>query len=383
MVLFSRLCLASIHVRLVLTELVSSDVSGSYIIGPEFEDDPATISNVSVPKGNYFQFNMSMAESKYYDCTDPTLTFPCDDERSVTVYIPHQYRDGMEAGLLVQQDGPGFDEYLRNVMDNLIGAENHERSLPVFILVSVNNAAAGQDGNGSLRDLEYDTVSGKYADFVSYEVVPKVLTDPYIKAKFPNLKVTSDPDGRASLGCSSGAAAAFSMAWFRPNLFRRVAAYSATLAKKDPFLPSNVSYPEGAWDYINLIRNTAKKPLRIFHHASQHDLGTHDPEAYEGFNTTTMSKETSHEGCLLANLGPLGMQKMIVNVISNGYDNWAEANNLTAASLEGAGYETRYAYARGACHCDSRALLQDMPNTLVWLWRGWAVKAAADVVVFV
>jgi hypothetical protein len=368
-----RACLIAVQTLQVLADSVSPDVSGSYVIGPRYNDDPATF-NASGSHGYSFQFNMSLAESQYYNCTDPTLTFPCDQDRSITVYIPHQYRDGTEAGLLVAQDGPDFDVILRNIMDNLIGIEDSDRSLPVFILVSINHASAGHDGNGSLRDLQYDTMSGKYADFVSYEVLPAVVANTHIKKVFPNLKITLDPNGRASFGCSSGATAALSMAWFRPHLFRRVAAYSATLVLKDPFLSTNLSYPEGAWDYIDLIKSSEKKPLRIFHHVSQHDLGTDDPEAYVGFNVTSQKNETTHKGCLPVDLGPLGVQPMIVGPVPNGFNNWAAANNLTAASLRTAGYETRFAYSRGACHCDKRVLLQDMPNSLAWLWRGWTPK---------
>src|SRR3954470_22762319 len=68
----------------------------------------------------------------------------------------------------------------------------------------------------------------RYARFVELEVLPAVLSDPQIKAAYPGLSFTSDPEGRAALGCSSGAAAAFTMAWFRPDLFRRVISYSGT-----------------------------------------------------------------------------------------------------------------------------------------------------------
>lgn len=264
---------------------------------------------------------------------------------------------------MVVQDGQtqGQVELMTNIMDNLIGASDPLRSLPIFIAVFVDNAAAGKDGDGSLRDVEYDTVSGKYAEFISYEVIPAVLNDLKIKTAFPQLKITADPDGRAAFGCSSGSAAALGMAWFRPDLFRRVAAYSATLVLKDEGLPSNTTYPFGAWEYIDLIRNSAKKPLRIFHHASEHDLGT---------NPIDLFGKKIARGCLRAEIGPFSIP-VTIPMVSNGKNNWLDANNRTQAALEAKGYEARFAYARRACHCDMRVLQQDMPNSLVWLWNGW------------
>ena len=64
---------------------------------------------------------------------------------------------------------------------------------------------------GSERGLEYDTVSGKYAEFVEAEVLPKV-------EKNYGVKLTKDPDARMTLGGSSGGSASFTMAWFHPEL---------------------------------------------------------------------------------------------------------------------------------------------------------------------
>ena len=84
------------------------------------------------------------------------------------------------------------------------------------------------------------------------------------------------PSGRAALGCSSGGAAAFTMGWFRPDLFTRVIAYSATLvAQQDPKAPESPMYPLGAWDYHSdkeIIKNDTtgrEKLLRIFLNANE------------------------------------------------------------------------------------------------------------------
>jgi iron(III)-enterobactin esterase len=87
-------------------------------------------------------------------------------------------------------------------LDNLIA----EKRVPVMIAVSIGNGSG--DGQGSQRGLEYDTMSGLYAQFVETEVLPLV-------EKNYNVKLTKDPDGRATMGCSSGGSAAMAMAWYR------------------------------------------------------------------------------------------------------------------------------------------------------------------------
>ena len=67
-------------------------------------------------------------------------------------------------------------------------------------------------------------MSDRYARFVHEEVLPAVLHDTRVAAAYPNLRFSTDPDQRAVFGCSSGGAASLTMAWFRPDLFRRVVA---------------------------------------------------------------------------------------------------------------------------------------------------------------
>src|SRR5260221_1604833 len=88
----------------------------------------------------------------------------------------------------------------------------NDHRLPVMIAVMINSG--GGDGKGSERGLEYDTVSDKYSTFIETEVLPRV-------AKDYNVTFTKDPEGRATMGGSSGAACAFTMAWFHPELYRR------------------------------------------------------------------------------------------------------------------------------------------------------------------
>ena len=82
-----------------------------------------------------------------------------------------------------------------------------------MIAISIGNGSG--DAQGSQRGLEYDTMSGTYAEFVETEVLPLV-------EKQCNVKLTKDPDGRATMGCSSGGRRALIMAWYRPDLYHRV-----------------------------------------------------------------------------------------------------------------------------------------------------------------
>src|SRR5205085_7155204 len=145
----------------------------------------------------------------------------------------------------------------------------HEKRLPVMLAVFVNSG--GGDGQGSERGLEYDTVSGVYADFVETEVLPRA-------AKEAGVTFTIDPDGRATMGGSSGGAAAFTMAWFRPDLYHRVLTYSGTYVNQQS--PLNPQSPHGAWEYHeHLIPQSDRKPLRIWMHVGEQDLRYQDDES--------------------------------------------------------------------------------------------------------
>jgi len=338
------------------------------------------------PSGHYYRFALPLNGSSFYDCTDATHSRPfdghaCLPSRDITVYIPEPYEDGAEAPLLVVQDGASFDTYLLKTVDALVDHPDPRRSLPPFVTVSISTGTTS-DGAGSLRDIQYDTVSGKYADFVNGEVLPAVLSQPDIRADFPSLRITSDPAGRATLGCSSGGAAALAMAWFRPNLFGRVVAYSATLVAKDVALPSKAEFPLGAWEFHSppgaLIESSPRKPIRVFHSASEHDLGSRSTTPYLGckVNGTAQEVVSTTEGCAankaVCEGSAAGGKFIWHDTLDPLHSNWVVANNATAAALQTMGYETRYAYALSACHCDPKIFLQDLPSTLVWTWRGWA-----------
>src|SRR5204862_2430198 len=104
--------------------------------------------------------------------------------RKVEVYVPKQYVPGTSAPFTVSADGP--DRRLFTVVDALIS----EHKLPVMIAIAIGNG--GGDAQGSERGLEYDTMSGRYAEFVEQEVLPRVEAEAHVK-------LTKDPDGRAAM----------------------------------------------------------------------------------------------------------------------------------------------------------------------------------------
>ena len=205
------------------------------------------------------------------------------------MYVPAQYVAGTPAPFIVVQDGMSatYRNNLPPILDNLI----HEKRVPAMAAVMVHNG--GGDAQGSQRGLEYDTVSGVYTDFIETEVLPRV-------SKEYGIVFTRDPEGRATMGGSSGAACAFTMAWFHPELYRRVLSYSGTYVNQQS--PLNPESPRGR---VGVSREAhpenPAKPMRIWMHVSEYDNGYFDQE------------ETWH--------------------------NWVLANDRMAAALKAKGYE--------------------------------------------
>ena len=319
------------------TENPGEEGNGKFIVGPEYKIDP-DLTDRSNPKGKSFEFTMALADSKIFKGDDATLEpekKQVRKERRIFVYVPAAYHDGTKAPLLIIHDGPGQLKLVRNALDNLTISKDPNRQLPAFVAIAVENG--GNDGKNSERGLEYDTMSDRLARFIHGEVLPAVLQNPEIKAAYPKLAFTDNPWGRAVMGCSSGGAAALSMGWFRPDLFRRLIAYSGTFVdQQDDDAPEEAKYPLGAWEYhssMKLIEKSEKKSLRIFTHVSENDLRAKDAE------------ETYH--------------------------NWVMAGERTAAALKAKGYNHRFVFSLASRHCDGRVFEQTLADTLVWTWRGY------------
>jgi enterochelin esterase-like enzyme len=320
---------------------VSSEGDGDIVVGPTYMKDP-NLTDLGNPKGKRFTFSMS-SENSIFKGTDATLTKPANKQvwsRAITVYVPALYEDGDEAPILVIQEGQ-IDNVSR-ALDNLTISEDAAKKLPPFVAIAVANGSDrdGADGQGSERGLEYDTLSDRYSKFINMEVLPAVLANADVTAAYPNLKFTSDPEGRGTMGCSSGGAAALSMGWFATDSFHRIITYSGTFVdQQNHSQPEAELYPFGAWEYhstMKLIENTPKKPLRIFLHASENDNGANSPE--------------------------------------DDHHNWVMANERTAAALKTMGYHYRFVFSKATGHCDGKVFDLTLADTLSWVWRGYVAK---------
>jgi enterochelin esterase-like enzyme len=315
-----------------------ADADGNFIIGPTHNPAPEMAVKDGVPQGTVHHLEMQSTDSRIYpgiardpgtfgtpDPDDPaklvvTTSRPAPYTRRVAVYIPKQYVPGTVAPFIVGADGP--DPLLFTALDNLI----HQKRVPVMIAISIGNGSG--DAQGSQRGLEYDTMSGRYSEFVEAEVLP------LIEKQF-NVRLTKDPEARATMGCSSGAAAALSMAWYGGQ-YRRVLSYSGTYVNQQ--WPSNPATPGGAWEYHRrLIPNSPAKPIRIWMHVGDRDL-----------------------------LNP--------NVMRDDMHDWVLANQNMAKALAAKGYRYQFVFAKNAAHCDRAVKMQTLPAALEYVWKGYPIK---------
>lgn len=314
---------------------VGTDGDGDFEIGPDYKDAPEVKKIDGVAEGKSFSFTMLSKDSAFFTGHDPTLKpeLSGDFTRKVEVVIPAAYVDGADAPFMVVQDARDRN-LIVNSINNLIA--DPKNLFPPVIAIFIANG--GNDSIGSERGLEYDTMSGKYRDFIDTEVLPAITKNGAVKGAYPNLKFTSNPEGRSSYGCSSGGAAALTMGWFGNDTYRRIVTYSGTFVdQQNPKAPTEAQYPNGAWEYTDqLIVGNPAKPLRVFLEVGENDNGSNNTEA-------------SHH-------------------------NWVMANARVAAALKTKNYHYRSVFAKGAGHCDGGPIRQTLPDTLRWMWRGYPVN---------
>jgi enterochelin esterase-like enzyme len=320
-------------------QIPSSKADGNFIIGPTHSPAPEMSAPEGVTQGDVYNFTMESKDSRFYPgiareqgtfgAPDPnnaakldvTTSRPAPYTRRVAVYVPKQYVPGAAAPFIVGADGP--DGALFTALDNLIA----QKKVPVMIGISISNGSG--DAQGSERGLEYDTMSGKYAEFVEAEVLPLV-------EKQYNVKLTKDPEGRATMGGSSGGACALIMAWYHPELYHRVLTYSGTYVNQQ--WPWNPETPGGAWDFhAKLIPNSPVKPIRLWMEVGDRDL--YNP-----------------------------------NVMRDEMHDWVLANEKMAAALAAKGYHYQFVFARNAGHTDRAVKQQTLPEALEYLWQGYKAK---------
>ncbi|MFV0443229.1 MAG: alpha/beta hydrolase [Planctomycetaceae bacterium] len=254
-----------------------------------------------VPQGNVTEHVLK--ESQVYPGTI----------RRYYVYVPAQYDGATPAAVMVFQDGHAYVNRegqfrVPTVFDNLI----HQGEMPVTIGVFVDPGhkqatlpeKPGWRPRPQNRSVEYDTPNGDYAKFLLEEVLPLVAND---------YKLTDDPDRRAICGSSSGGICAFTVAWERPDAFRKVISHIGSF--------TNI---RGGYIYPSQIRKIDRKPLRVLLQDGSGDL-------------------------------------------DNEHGNWPLANQDMAAALKYAGYDYQFVYGTGSHNGAHGGAI--LPDSLRWLWR--------------
>jgi enterochelin esterase family protein len=233
-------------------------------------------------------------------------TYP-GTERAYWLYVPRQYDRSRPACPMVFQDAElylGPEVNVPIVFDNLI----HQRAMPVAIGLFVNPGDKGPGlpiwGGSDNRNVEYDSLSDRYARFLIEELLPEVER---------RYSITPDPAGRAICGVSSGGICAFTVAWERPDAFRKVVSHCGSFA--DIF---------GGHNYPSLIRKTERKPIRVFLQTGARDI----------------------------------------DVI---FGNWPLANREMAAALAYKGYDHQFVFGEGGHTLKHGGAI--FPETMRWLWR--------------
>ncbi len=231
--------------------------------------------------------------------------------RNYSVYVPAQYDGSAAAAVMVFQDGGSYVNKTGQfrvpvVFDNLI----HKKQMPVTIGVFLNPgevpaAKPGEKGRSN-RSFEYDSLGDQYTRFLLEEILPMVT-------KEHSLKLTDDPNQRAICGISSGGICAFTVAWERPDQFRKVLSHvgSFTNIRGGHVIPA-------------VIRKTENKPLRIFLQDGSNDL-------------------------------------------DNLHGSWPLANQEMAASLKFKNYDYKFEFGDGGHNGKHGGAI--LPDSLRWLWR--------------
>jgi gluconolactonase len=267
-------------------------------LAQEYKPGPDSQRQAGVPQGKLTRYAWT---SKIYPGT----------ARDYWVYAPAQYKPDKPAAVMVFQDGGGFaaedgDWRVPVVFDNLI----HRGEMPVTIGIFINPGVlaarvAGEPARPN-RSHEYDTITDRYARFLLEEILPEVAR---------SFSLSKDPNDRAVAGSSSGAICAFTVAWHRPDAFRRVLSFIGSYTNL-----------RGGQIYPSLVRKTEPKPIRVFLQDGEKDL----------------------------------------NIAAG---NWFIANQDMASALEYAGYDVTQVW--GAEAHNSRHGAAILPDALRWLWRGY------------
>ncbi|MDR1141475.1 MAG: hypothetical protein LBL62_07270, partial [Planctomycetaceae bacterium] len=244
-------------------------------------------------------------------------------KRNISVYIPAQYQAAKPACVYVALDGLGFNAPI--VFDNLI----HKGEIPVIIGIGVSPgnvpAAEGQENPRFNRSYEFDGLNDSLCQLLLEEVFPLVESQ-----KTPDgleIKLSKDPNDRCTGGASTGGIGAFTLAWERPDQFRRVFSAIGTFVCM-----------RGGDRYPVLVRKTEPKPIRVFLQDGHQDQWGGGPEVGD----------------------------------------WWIGNVALNRALEFSGYDVNHAWGTG--HHSVKHAVAIFPDAMRWLWRDYPepVKAAPE-----
>ncbi|MEM9281179.1 MAG: SMP-30/gluconolactonase/LRE family protein [Verrucomicrobiota bacterium] len=236
---------------------------------------------------------------------DRSVIYP-GTTREYAVYVPAQYDEKEPAALMVFQDGLSYLKVVPTAFDNLIHSGDMPVTVGLFVNPGVVPPMSETDQPRYNRSFEYDAVSDLYAQFLLEELMPVALE---------GLRISNDPNLRATCGSSSGGIAAFTLAWERPDQFRRVFTTVGTYVGL-----------RGGNEYPVLVRKTMPKPLRVFLQD-----GRNDNDIYCG--------------------------------------SWWIANQDMLSSLQWAGYEVNHEWGEGGHNRKHGYAI--FPDVMRWLWSGW------------
>jgi len=291
----------------VITEVGAAPTDDVYRLGPDSQPQPG------VPQGRVIG-PLTLASEVFPNTT-----------RHYWIYVPAQYDSKTPARLMIFQDGHAFvsldkDYRIPHVFDNLI----YRREMPVTLGVFINpghtptqpESSSTNWGDGlNGRATEYNELNDNYARMIVNELLPALEKD---------YAISKDPDDRAIAGASSGAICAFTVAWHRPDQFRKVISTIGSFTN----IRGGHAYPE-------MIRTNAPKPIRIF--------------LQDGLNDNRGRRR------------------------GGAYDpkwDWHAQNRLMVAALTAKGYDVNFCWGIGT-HSNKQGGAM-MPEMLRWLWRDYS-----------
>lgn len=258
--------------------------------------------------------------------TLPSEAYP-GTQHTYWVYVPAQYNPSTPARLMIFNDGQAFmapegDARAQNVMDNLI----FRREIPVMIGVFINPGRRPDQPEPTLREwgdrttnrpTEYNTLDDRYA---------RVIVDELMPVLYKEYNISKDPDWHGIGGASSGAIAAFTVAWERPTQFHKVLS-----------IVGSYTNLRGGHVYPDLIRKNEKKPIRIFIQD-----GRNDNRALRPDGTYDQSRD------------------------------WFYQNVRMVQALTEKGYELNYVFGIGRHGQKQGGAI--LPEMMRWLWRDQPVS---------